>query len=162
MMSQPIGKTAMSTMAWLRYPGQIERYFRYSHDQTAPQALDFFNGGEDVRVAGADDDNIMRIMGNGRGQSPLLQAKAGHQPQTDISRSPVPLHYRQLQDVPAGVRHNKSIFNTDLLQSLAGDYLSGDSLNYEMVFPGSLKAQRFHTERLNVNRAAESPGARLI
>ncbi len=67
--------------------------------QPALHLLDSFDSRIYVVIINADGDDIMRIMGYGRGQSPFLKTEARHQSPSDTAGSFMPFHHHGFQDV---------------------------------------------------------------
>lgn len=68
-------------------------------------ALDLPHGGVHVRGTVPQHDDVVGIVGNGEGDGAVFQTVALDEPQTDVPRGFMPLHYGEFQKIRSGDLH---------------------------------------------------------
>ncbi len=79
------------------------------HDDAASDRGDAAHGRLHRGVVRAHDDDVVRIVGDGRRDRAALQAEAPGERDADVARAAVPLDDRELQEVARGVRRGRAV-----------------------------------------------------
>ena len=99
--------------------------------------LDRLDRPEEIPVVAPDGDDVVGVVGDRRGEGPLLQAEPLHKPDADPPRRPVALHDDQLQDVPAGIGDDHAVPDGRLQDEPAGQDLIGNEADHPDSLPRS-------------------------
>ena len=95
-------------------------------DDAAADLGDALDGAGHVAVVGADDDDVVRVVGDRRGHRALLQAEAADEAEPDAARRQVALDDGDLQEVARRVGDCEPVLDGELLLEGLGDDLPFD------------------------------------